>query len=161
MQLRFTVMILAVWLSANQASFAKTNDQTIQAYKLIQSHLTLGPIDVYYTNDAVKMVIKNNGSTLIARAPSWKVVVYRPIGRIAFESPFKTFVQTGLRYVPVPFIPDSHFHRVSEHRVNGETVVEYAEAADKGRNFRYWLIEPVNVPMEACAILDRAIRVPI
>jgi hypothetical protein len=159
--LRFALSILSVWLLASQAIFAKSNAQTVQAFKLIQSHITLGPIDVYYTKDAVKMVLKNNGSTLLARAPTWKVVIYRPAVRIAYEVSMQSFRQRGLRFVPVSYIPDCNFHRVSEQQVKGETVIELAGHDEKDRNFRYWMIDPVNIPIEACEILDRAIRVPV
>src|SRR5277367_1028758 len=158
--LRFLLAIFSAWIYAGPVVFAKPDSQTVQAFKLIQSHLTLGHIDVYYTNDAVKMVLKENGTTLIARAPTWKVVLYRTSGRVAYESPLADFRTHGLRFVPVPYIPGGVFHSESVEHVNGETVVELSEKVYQDRNYRYWVIEPVTIPNEACEILEQAVRVP-
>jgi hypothetical protein len=161
MQLRHApASLLSIWLLACAPTFARSNSQTVQAFKLAQSHVTLGPIDVFYTNDAVKMVLKNNGTILLARAPSWKVSVFRPAAKVAYEQSLQSFEKNGLRCVVVPYIPDVTFHRQSVEHVNGETIVESSETTDKDSKYDYWMIEPVAIPMQACEILEKAVRVP-
>jgi hypothetical protein len=160
-QLRSMVVILAASVFASPALSADPNSQTVQAYKLTQSHFTLGPLEAFYTDDAVKIVLKRNGAAILARAPSWKVVLFRPSGRIAHEITRKDFLATGLKWVQISGIPASDLHRKSEQLVHGEKVIEFTFSTNRGSsNYRYWVIEPVKVSNQGCEILQRAFRVP-
>jgi hypothetical protein len=159
------LLTLFLWLFVSPALVAAPNSQTVDAYHLTQTHFALGPLELYYTADAVKMQFKSKGLFLLARAPSWKVVIFRPEGHVAHEISQKEFLANGMSWVQFGGIPLRGYKGVAEQKGRNETLLEYVYAGAPSPNssqYTYWEVKPVGlkVPDEACELAARAFRVP-
>jgi hypothetical protein len=159
------LLTLFLWLFASPAVVAAPSSQTVDAYHLTQTHFALGPLEVYYTVDAVKMQFKSKGLFLLARAPSWKVVIFRPEGRVAHEISQKDFLAHGMSWVQFGGIPLKGYRGAVAQKGRNETFLEYVYAGapiPNSSQYTYWEVRPLGlkVPDEACQLASRAFRVP-
>jgi hypothetical protein len=153
-----------LWLFASPALIAAPNSQTVEAYKLVQTHFGMGPLEAFYTNDAVKLIFKNNGGLFfVARAPSWKVVIFRPAAHVAHEVTEKDFLHEGFKWMQFYGVPLRGYRRVALQNGRREKIIEYVgPSSGHAEKFTYWGLTPIDVkvPDEACQLAARAFHVP-
>ncbi len=58
-----------------------------------QRHYSVGDIQVRFTNDALRIVKKNFGCTLVCKAPDWDVSVFRHDDKVICRMPFKAYLR--------------------------------------------------------------------
>ncbi|CAN5598148.1 hypothetical protein BH10CYA1_BH10CYA1_11000 [soil metagenome] len=70
---------------------------TVKALELKQSHYFFGNLEIIATKTAIRM--EDTGSwkfVLVAKAPDWKVTVFRNDDKLYFTCPLKTFLDGGM-----------------------------------------------------------------
>ncbi len=73
------------------------NGAKVKALELKQSHYFFGNLDIIATKTSIRM--EDTGSwkfVLVAKAPDWKVTVFRNDDKLYFTCPLKTFLEGGL-----------------------------------------------------------------
>jgi hypothetical protein len=105
---RFDHCMLSIWLfsiglfsigAANQALCAqpKAAGKTIPAIRIYQTHYFMGKGQLTVTPNAVRL--DNTAQlrfTLLAKAPDWKITIYRTDDKTYFTEELKVFEDTGL-----------------------------------------------------------------
>jgi hypothetical protein len=164
LQAKSLLLFSFLWLFASPALSAAPMSQTVEAYKLVQTHFGLGPLEAFYTTDAVKLIFKNNGGLFfVARAPSWKVMIFRPAAHVAYEVTQKNFLKYGFRWMQFYGVPLRGYRRVALQNGRHEKIIEYVgPSSGYAEKFTYWGLTPdgLKVPDEACQLTARAFHVP-
>jgi hypothetical protein len=128
-------VLLATFCLANQAVVAKTagSEWVIQ-----QNSPDLGPLNVFISDQAVKVECTRRGYCLLAKAPDWQVYYYRPADKTIWMSSLEAF--NGLLLVnpfsiskydkgaanKVGVITYAGLHCVQLRPVNPKLWIEYA-----------------------------------
>jgi hypothetical protein len=74
-----SAMLLTLALAANAAS-------SKAEWVLHQKQRDSGNQTVYITDDAIKIVNEESGYQVVARAPTWDVIIYRPDNKLAMKT---------------------------------------------------------------------------
>jgi hypothetical protein len=154
-----TAVLLSICFFVSLPVWAKSSVQTVPVYKLVQSHFTLGKFDLLIADDAFKLTLQNK-AVLMAKAPTWKVVLYRPEKRVYHDCSREDFLRSGLKWVQISGLPPIKYEQIHEKQVQGERVIVVAGTSADDRKYRYEVIEPVKVQKECCELIQRAFRVP-
>lgn len=95
-------LLLSTWLSLGPGDQAwaaqpRAAAKSIQAVRIYQTHYFMGTEQLTVTPNAVRL--DNTAQlrfTLLAKAPDWKVTIYRPDDKTYFTQDLKEFEDTGL-----------------------------------------------------------------
>src|SRR5271156_5587678 len=97
----FSLMVFSVCICSSPALLAKSSTKQVQVLKLVQQNYFLGSIEVLIASDAVKVLIKDSQSVLLARGPHWKIVEYSPKKRLSHEAELAGFRQVGSKMLNI------------------------------------------------------------
>lgn len=69
----------------------------VEVYEVKQKTDHLGPMSVFVSSDAIKLVATNGDLTVVARSPTWKVVAFNKPENCALEVPLDNWPHDGLK----------------------------------------------------------------
>jgi hypothetical protein len=91
------LVITAIAISLVLCCAGARAGNTVKALKLDQTHLFFGRSDVVIAREGIRVTNHGQfGFGLVAKAPDWKVTVFRNDDKIYFAEPLDHFEQTGL-----------------------------------------------------------------
>ena len=158
-------------------SHAAAEDQS--EWLLTQQHPDIGQYTVYVSHSAVKLKSTDRGLSILAKAPSWKVICYRPRERTFWDCDLDFFNNvillnptTSLKREPhVPVVVREAgdirgnsknlllVQRTGTGTKNGVRHTEY-EFADASKRLVFWVASDIQVSPKVAEVLSRLAAVP-
>ena len=80
-------LISVILLLSAHASIAATRTEWV----LDQKHHDIGTSKIYITDDAIKIINLDRGFSIVAKAPTWKVVIFRTQEKVEYITDLKGF----------------------------------------------------------------------
>jgi hypothetical protein len=159
-----SLMVFSACIFSSPVLLAKSSTKQVQVLKLVQQHYILGSVEVLIASDAVKVLIKDSQSVLLARAPHWKIVEYSPKKRLSHEVELADFRQVGSKMLSIGGFNNqlawNTLSKVGEDKVEGQLVVKLGRASARvGDRIDDWYISS-KTPKEIPMILANFFRLP-
>lgn len=89
------MLIWALNLSQAQTKPAQVSGATYKVWEFKQRHYQLGDIDLLVAPDGFKLVNAGTEYSIVAKAPTWRVVVFRPRTKTAHDHTYSEWCQNG------------------------------------------------------------------
>jgi len=148
-------------LPATLALFLVATTSMAQAseveWQLSQRQVEMGPYTVYVTKHAVKIVNAKLGYEVVAKAPIWKVVVYRPKENKGIEMSAAQFSRADVFgfFDLVRKNAKRELIKVKTETTNGITIDEFRTPVN---NEHVWVTQSMGAPFVACDIIESCYR---
>jgi hypothetical protein len=141
----------------------KASREKIKMLELTQAHCALGGLKVQFSPDAVRILLLKNHSVIVARAPGWRVICYRPATKQFFDYPFEKWKVIGptLSLAGDAIqgnVLEGVFVKQKEYKLDGERVLHLV--SNNGRACEYSVIKAPKGSEKACTILESFLRTP-
>ena len=122
-----------------------------------QKQSEMGAYTVYLTKDAIKIVNQALGYEVVAKAPTWKVIVYRPKEKLGTELALKDFAEMNIFSLMLEHKRPGkrNLIKLETTETNGLKICKY-ETYD--HNEHTWTTEAFGAPPEAILIAEASYR---
>ncbi|CAN5597944.1 hypothetical protein BH11CYA1_BH11CYA1_49800 [soil metagenome] len=157
-----------VSLTCDRPSFASE-----KAFSAKQSSISVGVSVCYLTSQAVRVDFGNDKVYLVAKAPSWKVVLYNSVTKCGMEMSYARWLAHHPKWnhgKDVDWVPRERLLKVGSPVIDGRKCTDYvlAEMSPSGRlapkaggNKGHFIVAQVEgVAPQALHILQRTVDMP-
>ncbi|HEY9784974.1 MAG TPA: hypothetical protein V6D17_06185 [Candidatus Obscuribacterales bacterium] len=90
-------VVLTIFATPSLAAPTTSASSGFDGYVIVQQHIAFGPLRIYLTENAAKIAVEQNKTTVTARAPSWNVLIYSATDRAGYAIPFDRWMREGIR----------------------------------------------------------------
>lgn len=161
--------IIALTLCPDFFSAAAASDK---ALLLKQSSTSIGASESYLTSQAIRINI-NDKSYLIAKAPTWRVVLFNSLNKTGLQMSYQQWISHHPKWnhgKDVDWVPSEHLLKVASPKIDGRQCTDYllADLLPNGRLVAkqagisgHLLVTKVEaVAPQAIHVLQRTLDVP-
>jgi len=125
-----------------------------------QSHIQMGSQKIILAKDAIKIINKTAGYSVLAKAPIWDVTIYRDDERQIYSVPIGSFKRAAFGFAYSDYNPDGaqpFFVDGIEHEK--DLVLEKKTGKDKRQTA--WIVKNVPLSPQAAKVLRVYLAFPI
>ncbi len=149
--LRLVLSILASFALSFGTAFGATSD--LNGWELRQRHKQLGENSVYLTHDAVKIVNKTLGFTILLGPPYKSIAIFRPDDHVIYTSPPADFQKTSFLPAIIATKPFkySKLIKFGEEDFHGLHVEKFCSRTSSGDQI--WTISNIDLAQNVLAVV--------